>query len=215
MADIFDEVKEELAQERYNKIACKLALPFFFSVAFIIIATLALVWFENKQTQKIEAEGAQFFQARTLLNKQNKAEALRLFTQGIEKDVTAYGPLSILNKASILSDNSESLQLYQQLINSKTSDPMFVDLAKLLSVAILLDLDASEYDEKLVGWLEDLTKAGARWYGTAFELKGLWYLKKGDYKKAQEIFDLIVHDTTFAAHLHKNAEMILSVLKDK
>jgi hypothetical protein len=137
MADIFDEVSEELKQDRILQIwkkFSKLIITFF---AIIIISICSYQLYLNWIEKKLEASSQQFFSALEKLEDKKYEESSKIFLKSSKENNEGYRVLSLfgLAEASYRQNNFKEMTKYYQVIYEDSNiDPYYRNLSRLLIV---------------------------------------------------------------------------------
>lgn len=212
MADIFDEVDEELRAERARKLWQR--------YGGLITAVLLLVlggvagwqgweWWRNRQTMQAatayleaqratEAEGADY-----------GAMAAR-FEAIAASAPPGYRTLARLRAAALRAEvgqREEARALWDAVAADTAADPLYRDLASLLWA--LHGVDTAD-PAVLAARIEPLTRPNNAWRASARELQGLVALRRGDNAAARETLRALANDTTAPQGIRDRAGRIAS-----
>lgn len=217
MADIFDEVDEELRQERAASLWRKYG-------SWLIAAALAIVlavggykyWGYYSQNQQVLAAD-RYVAALTGLagDDGDRTGAIGALDAIAEKQSDGYADLARLRAAGAKLANGDkdgAIAAYELIANNQDSRPSLRDLATLLAVSA--SLDDGDLDE-LAARLEPLAAAGQAWRPLAIELQGALALKSGDIDAARTLFEALVGDAATPENLRERAMQILQAFPQK
>jgi len=190
VADIFEEVDEELRNDDYQKYFKRYG-PWVGGVAAIIIAATAgyqLLTYWN--TSKLEASSDSFISAQANFDADQLALAAAGFETLSENGTTGYVTLALLQRAAVALEAGEAetaAQFFDQAAAS-SSDPLIRDLAGLKSVWARWDsLSFSDVEIRLT----PLTNTGAPYAFLARETVAAAALRAGDYERARQDYQFL------------------------
>ena len=217
MADIFDEVDEELRQERAAVLWRKYG-------SWLIAAALAVVigvggykyWGYYSENQRTLAAD-QYAAALTGLagDDGDKLGAIGALDEIAQNGQDGYADLARLRAAGAkltAGDTEGAIDAYNVIANNQDSRPSLRDLATLLAVSASID---SGVPEELAARLAPLAAAGQSWRPLAIELQGALALKTGDIDGARTLFQDLVSDAATPTSLRTRATQILQAFPQK
>ena len=176
MADIFDEVSEELKQDRLIQIwkkYSKYIISFLF-VTIISIFSYQLFIYWNKK--KLEANSQQFFNAIDKLENKKYEESSRIFLKSSNEDNEGYRVLSLfgLAETNYKSGNiNEMILNYKNIYEDTNVDLYYRDLSRLLSV---MKDNVSTFDQQ-INILKPILNSPSKLQLLAAELEVMLYIK--------------------------------------
>ena len=137
MADIFDEVSEELKQDQLKQIWNKYS-KYIISVAFILfISVLGYFFYEKWRLEKIEVSSSQFFSGIEKLEKKEFLSSIEIFSKNVDQAHQGYKTLSLFGIAEAnfkIGKVDEMILNYKSIYENQNIDVYYRDLARLLSV---------------------------------------------------------------------------------
>ena len=137
MADIFDEVSEELKQEQLKQIWNKYS-KYIISVAFILfISVLGYFFYDKWRLEKIEVSSSQFFSGIEKLEKKEFLSSIEIFSKNVDQAHQGYKTLSLFGIAEAnfkIGKVDEMILNYKSIYENQNIDVYYRDLARLLSV---------------------------------------------------------------------------------
>ena len=137
MADIFDEVSEELKQDQLKQIWNKYS-KYIISVAFILfISALGYFFYDKWKLEKIEVSSSQFFSGIEKLEKKEFLSSIEIFSKNVDQAHQGYKTLSLFGIAEAnfkIGKVDEMVLNYKSLYQNQNIDVYYRDLARLLSV---------------------------------------------------------------------------------
>ncbi len=137
MADIFDEVSEELKQDQLKQIWNNYS-KYIISVAFILfISVLGYFFYDKWKLEKIEVSSSQFFSGIEKLEKKEYLSSIEIFSKNVDQPHQGYKILSLFAIAEAnfkIGKVDEMILNYKSIYENQNIDIYYRDLARLLSV---------------------------------------------------------------------------------
>ena len=137
MADIFDEVSEELKQDQLKQIWNNYS-KYIISVALIIfISALGYFFYDKWKLEKIEVSSSQFFSGIEKLEKKEFLSSIEIFSKNVDQAHQGYKTLSLFGIAEAnfkIGKVDEMILNYKSIYENQNIDVYYRDLARLLSV---------------------------------------------------------------------------------
>jgi hypothetical protein len=210
VADVFDEVDEELRQQRAAQLWKKFA-PLLIGGALLIVAgTAGWVAWKDHQRKAVEADALRFATASELAVTDVDRALAEL--RALARDGRpGYAVLARLKEAALTvdRDRAAALGLYRAIAADAALDPTLRESAAV--VAAILAVDAAPRDEigRAVGPLQ--TAAGP-WRHAAREVEAIAALRAGDKARALELYRTLADDLAAPAGLRQRATEIVAAL---
>ena len=183
MADIFDEVSEELKQDRLIQIwkkNSKYIISFFFIVVVSIISyQLFLKWSE----QKLEQSSQQFFDALEKLENKKYEESSKIFLKSSTEENEGYRILSLFGLAESNYKKGEIKEMalnYKNLYEDTNIDLYYRNLSRILSV---MKDNNSTFNEQ-IKILKPILNSPSKLQLLAAELEVMLYIRSGNVNDA-------------------------------
>ena len=212
MADIFDEVTEELKQDqliqtwkKYSKLIITLILIFVVSIG----SYKAYITWNKKQ---IEVVSEHYFLALKKLEEKNYSKSHNLFLKNSQNEKSGYGLLSLFGLAE---SNYQNGKIDQMIINYKTIytneniDIFYRNLSRILSV--LKDNKSSFDQQKFL--LEPILNSPSKLQIIAAELEVLLLIKFDKIKEAQKALDVLLKRSDISFEQKNRLEFINKIYK--
>src|SRR5210317_494933 len=137
MADIFDEVSEELKQDQLKQIWNKYS-KYIISVVFVLfISVLGYFFYDKWRLEKIEVSSSQFFSGIEKLEKKEFLSSIEIFSKNVDQAHQGYETLSLFGIAEAnfkIGKVDEMILNYKSIYENQNIDVYYRDLARLLSV---------------------------------------------------------------------------------
>ncbi len=212
MADIFQEVDEDLRKERYEKLWKKYGVYAIGLLLGIVGATVGFEYWKYYTSSTRLENGERYASAVALIKPGEEARAADALAQAAKETSGGYPTLARLREAALrldAGDTAKAIEIYDSMAADGDVDQLFRDLARLLSV--MHQLDGGEASA-LIARLEPLTEAGEPWHHTAQELTAILAYKGGDNARAKEIYTGLSDDATTPQALRARATEMLAVI---
>ncbi len=211
MADIFQEVDEEVRRERLEQLWKKHG-NLIVAVALVILAAIggwrAYSWWQDK---KAAEAGAAFEAASTLADEGKHQEAEAAFAKLAAEGTPGYRALARFREAAQLAlhDPKAAVGIYEALASDASLDRLLQDLAAVRAGLILVD--SAPYAD-LRARLEPLAAADRPFRHSARELLALSAWRSGDGAAARRWIDSIVGDPETPAGIRNRVEVLLALI---
>ncbi|MFO0998339.1 MAG: tetratricopeptide repeat protein [Alphaproteobacteria bacterium] len=212
MTDIFQEVDEELRQDRALALWKRYGNYVVAAAVLLVLLTAGYVAWKDYRQREREASGERYAAAMALLAEGKTAEAATAFGALSQGASGEYGALARLEEAAArarLGEMDAALKVYDSLAADRDARADFRELAVLLSVLHRLDtIDPAAGIEKL----QPLAASEGPWRFSARELTAVLALRTGDAAKAKETYRALADDLKAPAALRARAAEMLAVL---
>lgn len=205
MSDIFREIDEELRRENLQQLWSRFGVYVIGLAVLAVVATAAVMGWRQYQQHQRQAEGVRYAAALELAREGKNAEAGAAFAELAQGASSGLAPLARLEEAAAKAqagDVSGAISVYDGLAADSSADPVFRDVATLLSARYGLDKGDPQ---AIIARLQPLTNANSPWHGLALELTAVAELKAGDKAKARADFDLLAKDNTVSRGVRQRA----------
>ncbi len=205
MSDIFREIDEELRRENLQQLWSRFGRYVIGLAVLAVVATAAVMGWRQYQQHQREAEGVRYASALELAREGKTAEAGAAFSELAQASSGGLAALSQLESAAAkvqAGDVNGAIAAYDRLAADGAADPVFRDVATLLSSRYGLDKGDAR---AVISRLEPLTNANSAWHGLALELTALAELKAGDKAKALADFELLAKDSAVPQGVRQRA----------
>jgi hypothetical protein len=219
LADIFDEVGEDLRAERARQLALRYGGWLLLLVVLCIAAVGGWQAWRWQQTRKTEVVATQFLAAERdagtpvpalAPSSPARAEAADAFARIAADAPDGYRSVSRLQAAALKAqagDLPAALALWDQLAADTAAEPLLRDLASLLWAQHQIDAgDAAA----IAARLQPLTVAGNPWRALAEETDALVKLRVGQADAAREILRRLAADATAPEGVRGRANGLLA-----
>lgn len=208
----FEEVSEELKQERYAQLWKKYGRYFVGLAVVIVLAVAGYQYWQSEQVKAREAASVRYAAAVALARDGKFKEAATAFA-AVGKDApNGYAALARLQQAAQTlkaGDRPAALLAFEQLANDGSVDPLFRDIATIhWAYAGLDDADPAKMAERL----KPITAKENAWRHMALELSALYAERAGRRADAIQILTELEKDKDAPAGVRGRAKELLAVL---
>lgn len=207
MTDIIQEIKHDMAEERYQKIFLEHGKKLIAGAVIILLVVTAKTIYWNVQKKKSIESGNLF------VNAFDSPDA-ESYDAIIAKGQKGFSPLASLMKAGLQNSHekyADAIKTIEQLEKS-SYDKAFIDIAKLDKAYLLIQ---SKGDKKqILTTLDEVSKETSPFWATATELKASYLLEQGDSKQATELFRKLATNTEIPSTIQDRAKQILSTINE-
>ena len=213
MADIFDEVSEELKQDQLIKIWKKYSKLIIILILFIIISLVSYQGYVIWNKKKIEAISEQYFQAIEKLERKNYSKSHSLFLNNSQNYKGGYSILSLFGLAESNYKNGkidDMILNYKTIYEDKSIDIYYRNLSRILSV--LKDNSSSFEQQKLL--LEPILNSPSILQILAAELEVLLLIKFDKIEEAIRALDILLNRSDISFEQKNRLELINKIYKN-
>ena len=210
MADIFDEVSEELKQDQLIQLWKKYS-KYIFSLIILLILSISsyqgyLIWNKKKMTENSE----QFFSGLEQLDNKKFQESTNIFSNSLLEQKNGYKVLSIFGLAHSNFKNgniSEMVKNYQSIYEDKNVGIYYQNLARLLST---MKDDNSSFD-KLQNRLSPILNSPSKLQLLAAELEIILFIRFNKIDKALKSIKVLIDRTDITLEQKNRISLINKV----
>ena len=207
MADIFNEIDEDLRRERFGRLWTRYGAYLIGFAVLIVVAVAGWRGYEWWRMQQDQAAGAQFEAAMKLSSEGKTAEAEAAFA-ALEKDGTrGYRILARFQAADELAktDRAAAVADYDALARDASISPLMQNVAQVRAALLLVDTAPLADIE---GRMKPLDTPSGAFRHSAREIIGLAQYKAGDYAGATTTFTTILGDGETPPGLRRRADLM-------
>ena len=213
MSDVFQEVDEELREEKYKSIWRKFRYYVIGGLILFILGIAVNAFWKDYNLKEINDRSEKFFTAIEMAqeDKVNAITLLEEFANQEEKNSEYNALIARFTEAAIRrseKDFNGALVIYQSLEENNISN-FYEDYAKLSSVEMLIALN-NKKDAKLI--LDDLISNTSDLKYIAMEYMGYLEIDEGNFSKARTIFTNIADDALSSVNMKNRSREVLSIL---
>jgi len=211
VADIFQEVDEEVRREQLKKLWQRYGNYLVAGCVLIVVAVAGWRGYEYWQEKKAGESGAAFEAAVTLAEAGKHQEAEAAFAKLAADGSAGYRGLARLREAAELarSDRAAAIKAYDEIAADKANGAIIQDLAAVRSGLLLVD--TASYND-LRERLEPMTAPGRPFRYSARELLALSAWKSGDKTAAAKWADMLISDPQTPPGARSRAEVLSDLI---
>jgi len=212
VADIFQEVEEELKKDKALEWWKKYS-PYIYSVAALIVLGTGgyqgwQIYDLNSRTESSEEMAA----AVELARSGDTEGAVAALSELRDSGSSGYSLLAGFEKARLLSeegDTAAAIAIWDEIAASGNANPAFKGLAEILSVLHQMETaDPDELNNRLAG----LSGPGHPFRSTALELQAVLAMKKDDFETARTLYTQVTDDPEAPLGVRRRAAVMLEAL---
>jgi len=211
VADIFQEVDEEVRRERLKQLWDRYSLYFILAAVLVVAAVAGWRGYQWWQAKLAAEAGAAFEAAVTLSNDGKHAQAAEAFTKLAADSTAGYRMLARFREAAEVAetDPKAAVKLYDTLAADSGNGQILQDLATVRAALILVD--SASFDE-LRGRLEPLTGPDRPFRHSAREMLALSAWHAGDVTNAKRWFNMITTDPETPASVRGRIQVLNALI---
>lgn len=212
MNEFIKEVEQEIRADRYEELWKKYGKWLIAALVLVVLGTAAFVAWRNYRYEQNANQGAELIGALNLLDRGDSTGAAAALSHLGKNGTPSYAALAELHEAQAqyaLGKTSQALGIYSSIAENKNYEPIFRDLAILLSGYIWIGL---ENPELLQTRLQPIMAKENPWRFGAMELIALSQMNAKNYAKAREILTPLSQDDAAPTGIKKRAGELLSTL---
>jgi len=211
VADIFQEVDEEVRRERFQKLWDRYGYLLIALCVLIVAGVGGWRGYQYWQAKKAGESAVAYEQAVRLAEAGKHKDADAAFARIASGGSNGYRVLARLREAAELAqtDRKAAVAVYDALAEDKNSGPVIDDLAAVRAGVLLVD--SAPYPE-MQKRLEPLTASGRTFRHTARELLALSAWKAGDLGAARKWTDMLMTDPETPAGTRSRAQVLSDLI---
>ncbi len=212
MADIFQEIDEDVRRERLQQLWKRYANYVIGAALLLVLATAGVVGWREYQERQNQAQARRFLAAMDQAARGEDAAAREAFARLAAEAGAGYATLARLQEAALLAkagDAAGAAKVYEQIAADSRADRVFRDLA---TVMIVQDTIATGDPARLAQLLAPLLAEKNPWRHSATELSALLAQRAGDPAKAKELYAKLADDLTAPQNMRARATEMLAIL---
>jgi hypothetical protein len=211
MADIFDEVEEDLRRDRLKKVWDRFAPLIVGGAVLIVVGIGGWRLYEYYQAQRAAADGARYVAAMNLSNEGKHAEAAAAFAALAQDGTAGYRTIARLRAAAELAgtDAKAAIAAYDAYAGDNGEPAGLRDVARLRAGYLIVDNGTYAEARQRV---EPLATPGNPFRHGAREVLGLAAFKSGDWAEARRWLEALVSDAEAPATARQRADLVLDLI---
>lgn len=208
----FEEVSEELKQDRYAELWKKYGRYFVALAVVIVLGVAGYQYWQSEQTRAREAASERFAAALALARDGKTKEAMTAMAGIAQDGPKGYAALARLQQAAQLlksGDRAGAMLAFEQLANDSSADQLFRDVAIIhWAYHGLDDADPAKMTERL----KPITAKDHPWRHMALELSALYAERAGRRADAIQILTDLEKDKDAPQGVRSRAKELLAIL---
>ena len=211
VADIFEEIDEELKEENFKKLWDRYGSYLIAAVILLVGGVAAYKFWESYTYDQRQTYSEEFMAAIALAEEGKNLDAAAAYTVFAGNADAGYAMLARFREAAVRrkeGDRGAAIDIYETLAVDDSIEPLYRDLAILLSVMARSDKD----DAKILSDRLEPLAAGGAWRHTAGEYLGLLSLRQGDFTSARQRFETISDDSEAPQGVRQRAAELLQTI---
>ncbi len=212
MADIFQEVDEEVRRDKAMALWRKYGIYVIIFCVAIVLGTAGRVgWREYKAAQRAE-ESSRYVSAANLLKEGETAAAINAFQTLAAEANTGYGVIARFQAAAARAgsgDAAGAVTAFDLIAADSGVDPIFRGLAKLQAVMMLIDNGATGDLQRRI---DELVAPESHWRYSGLEMQAVLKHRDGDTAGARAAFKALSEDASAPQGMRGRAAQMLAAL---
>jgi hypothetical protein len=212
LADIFDEIEEDLRKERAKKLWDRYGWIVLVAAGAIVLGIAGWRGWQWYQHREAAAAANRFLAAASAADRGEPAAAAEAFAALSAEAPAGYRLLARLREAGAkarLGQAEEAVALYDSVAADSAAPPLYRDLAALLSV--LHQADRGD-PRALADRLAPLAAEGAPFRHSAQELQAVLAERRGDRAEARRLLEALSQDRSAPEGVRRRAGQMLAAL---
>jgi len=211
VADIFEEIEDDLKRENLKKLWTQYGRYAAALVVLVIVGAVAGVGWKSYVESRQIGYSAEFGRAVELAQAGNNTDAASALSRLAQDANSGYAMLARFREAATRRANGEdqvAIDIYRALADDESIEPLYRELAVLLAVIMQAESgDPAALSEDLASLVE-----GGPWRHSAGEYLGLLALRQGDDAAARQRFQTVADDAEAPAGIRARAAELLRTL---
>lgn len=212
MADIFQEIDEELRRDRWEILWKKYGKYVVGCAVAIVAATAAWVGWQNYQLRQDLAVTTAMHSALAAAQAGNNEQAIEAFAAVTKDGNDRQVALALLQEAALRAKNKDvesARGIYQSVRENSALEEPYRAIATIRTVE--LDLDTGDA-AVMLGWLKPLTGENSEWRFIAWELSAYLEKRQGNTDAAKAYLEQLRNDPETPTAARARAEAYLAQL---
>ena len=213
MADIFDEVSEELKNDQLIKTWKKYSKLIITIIILLIISLISFQAYKSWNKKRIEAISKEYLEALEYLEGKNYKKSKGLFLKNSKNHEGGYKMLSLFGLAESNFKDGKIEQMilnYKTIYNDETVDIYYRNLSRMLSV--IKDNISSFNEQKLL--LDPIINSPSKLQILAAELEVMLFIKFDKIKDAQKAINDLLKRPDISFEQKNRLELINKIYKN-
>jgi hypothetical protein len=212
LADIFDEVDEEVRKDQFSELWKKYGKFAVTGATVALVAAIGYVqWQEYRKRESIDSS-TRFDQALALIEAKKNDEANTILSALATDGTAGYALLARFRGAGIKAearDHAGAAEVYDAIAADDGVDKLYRDLANVLSIMQRIETGDPE---ALSAQLKPLTAPDAPWRFSALELAAILALRQQNTEAAKTHFKALADDALAPSGMRRRASEMLQAI---
>lgn len=212
MADIFDEVGEDLRRERLKKLWSGYGVYLVGAAVLVVLATAGWRGWESWQQGRAAEAGAAFRSALASAASGDHAlaaDALVAFSSGAPGGYPILARMRVASERAAAGETDTALATFEEIAGNSSAPDEVRELARIRAAMIAVD---AETPEQIRDRLAGLDAEGNPWRHSARELIALSEIRAGSYPAARGVLDALVADAEVPATISQRARLLQDIV---
>ena len=212
MADIFDEIEEDLRKERAKKLWDRYGWIVLVAAGAVVLGVAGWRGWQWYQNREAAAAAGRYLAAAAVADRGDATAAIEAFASLSADGPAGYRMLARLREAGAkakLGQTGEAVALYGAPAADPSAPPLYRDLATLF--AVLHQADTGD-PRALADRLAPLAAAGAPFRHSAMELQAVLAERRGDRAEARRLLQALAEDRAAPEGVRRRAGQMLAAL---
>lgn len=218
MSDFIEEIKQEVAHERWVALWKRYQHHILVAIAGILLVAAILTWWQNHQKSIIRNQ-SDFYIRAVVLSETDPKSALKLFERIPVSGETVYATLSRFWVASLLLEQNskeDAIAIYKNIeakngsLFSSKQEKAFAHTARMRRALLLVDT----HPEDVLALMKPFLSEKNTWKLVASEISSLAYIKLGQPEKAKPFLTNIISASDTTPQMKLRAQSLLSSLNN-
>jgi hypothetical protein len=214
MADLIDEIKDDIQQEQYAKLWHQYSNYIIGLIIAVVLSTAVFVWWKNYSQAKSEEQGSNIYKAFIAEKDANSEASLQLYSSIIDNGDKSHASISELRKAGLLlsvGKIDEALGLYKDLADNKKYPDELRELAGLLYIYNSINNGSADYLPRL----KAMADGDGVFRYSAKELLAFTEFSAGSLDEAKKIFQELNSDINTPAKIKDRSGEMIGAIETK
>ena len=205
MADIFDEIRRDMKDEKYERLIIQHGPKLLIAALVVVVVFASFNFYRSSQEEFSKEVGAEFYQAFENNNFDKYQDVIKSGHEG-------YKFLSLLNKASMdytRERYSAAIKSLLQVSEDKSADKIYRQAADLIRAKIMIENNA-DYSQ-IITVLDGLTDKDSYFRDSALEVKGVYLAEIGKNEEAKKVLESLAFEGNVLPTVQERAKKLLKV----
>ena len=188
MADIFQEIDDELRQDRAARIWKKYGKYAIGVAILILVAVGGYRFWQEKESTQLSEDSASYSSAINLAEKGRVEESMKIIDRLAAKGSYGYAILARFQQAVLFGHKKDDAAAVKALRNIADDPDIPIIFKEFADIQLAIYQYAESDPGQLISRLESVGQLGSPWYPFVQETKALMLIKMGDNAGAKLIF---------------------------